>query len=191
MMAGLRKDVEALLLAHGKDAVWTHSQDVAREAVRLAARFGVDAEACEVAGLCHDVGCVLTPADMTARAKAEGWWLDPAEERYPFLLHQRFSEVLCRERLAIDDEWVLSAVGCHTTLKRGASALDIAVYLADKLAWDQEGVPPYREVVDAALETGLAAGCLAQIEYVMGHGMVLMPHRWLLEARDWLHAGGM
>ena len=49
------------------------------------------------------------------------------------------------------DPAVLSAIGCHTTLKANPGPLDLLVFLADKLAWDQPGGPPYAAAVQAAV----------------------------------------
>lgn len=188
-MAGFDRDVHpagALLLAHGKAEIWEHSQAVAAEIAGLAARFGLDAEVCRTAALCHDVGGIMPAAEMLRIARDEGWGIDPAEERYPFLLHQRFSVRLCRERLRIADEAVLDAVGCHSTLRAGATAVDMALFLADKLAWDQPGTPPFEGVVRGALDGGLEAACLAYLDYVTDNGMLLMPHGWLVAAHAWL-----
>lgn len=176
----------ALLLAHGKAEIWAHSQAVAGEIARLAARFALDAEACRTAALCHDIGGIIPAAEMLQTAKAEGWAIDPAEEKYPFLLHQRFSARLCRERLGIGEDTVLDAVACHTTLRAQATPTDMALFLADKLAWDQPGTPPFEGVVRDALNGGLAAACLAYLDYVTEKGMLLMPHAWLTEAHAWL-----
>ena len=81
---------------------------------------------------------------------------------------------------------VLEAVGCHSTLKANPSPYDMALFVADKLAWDQPGAPPYENNVREALAVSLEAACLSHIDYVLRHGMILMPHTWLLEARNWL-----
>lgn len=184
-MAGLR-EVEKLLRKHGKARIWAHSLEVAAAAVRIAGAYGLDAEQCETASLCHDIGGIMTPEAMRMEAERRGMALDPAEAMHPFLLHQRFSKALCEERLGIEDALILSAVGCHTTLKPSASALDMAVFLADKLAWDQPGEPPFGSIIEEALHTSLERASLAYIDYVLARGMILMPHRWLLEARAWL-----
>lgn len=175
-----------LLIKNGKQGIWNHSQAVAVEAVLLGERFGVDPYACELAALCHDIGGVVPVEEMLEQAQKRGMVIDPAEARYPFLLHQRFSEILCRDYLKITDEAVLSAVGCHTTLKANASDLDMIIFLADKIAWDQEGEPPYEPLVLQALDQSLRQASLAYIDYTMAHGMILMPHQWLLQAREWL-----
>lgn len=177
-----------LLLAYGRKAIWAHSQAVATQAEALAQQHRLDGAACRTAALCHDLGGIWPAARLLDSAVARGWALDPAELRHPFLLHQRFSAVFCAEKLGMDDPVILSAVGHHTTLRAGATPVDMAVYLADKLAWDQPGAPPYLAAVQSALGISLEAACLAHIDYAFEHGMLLMPHRWLTEARAWLQA---
>lgn len=184
-MAGLH-NAERLLLSHGKEAIWAHSQDVAAEAVLLAERFSVDRLACETAAYCHDIGGITPAAQMLGMARDRGWAIDPAEARYPFLLHQRFSALYAAELLGIADAVICGAIGCHTTLRAQANPVDMVVFLADKLAWDQPGRPHYEAAVREALQAGLPAACLLFLETILADGSLLMPHRWLLEAVQWL-----
>ena len=182
----LQARVERILCDNGKEATFTHVCAVADAAVRLAEKFGLDAEVCRTAGLLHDISAVIKPADMLAGAEEKGWYIDEAERKYPFLLHQRVSKVVAEEDFGITDPRVLSAIEVHTTLKKDFSAYDLAVFLADKIAWDRGGEPPYRVAVEAGLALSLEAAALAYIDFVMENGMILHPHAWLLEAREHL-----
>jgi HD superfamily phosphohydrolase YqeK len=182
-MVGLH-EVEALF--DQKEELLAHSMDVAREIEDIAEQFSLEPPICQLSALCHDLGGIFSPEEMMAKAVALDLPLDPAETQYPFLLHQHFSRILCSERLGISDTRILEAVGCHTTLKANPSPYDMALYIADKLAWDQPGFPPYENNVREALAVSLEAACLSHIDYVLSNGMILMPHTWLLEARNWL-----
>lgn len=184
-------EAQALLLENGRPRTWEHVQAVAQKCVEIGRAYGIDPVRCRAAGLLHDVSAVIPAADMLAYAEAEGWAIDPAERAHPFLLHQRLSEVAARARFGVADEAVLSAIRCHTTLRAAPSPCDMALFLADKLAWDQPGEPPFRSVIEDGLAVSLEQASLRYIEYVLDHGMILMPHRWLLEALAWLraHAG--
>lgn len=182
-MVGLHQ-VEALL--DQKHALLRHSLDVVREIQSIAEQYKLDTEACIVAALCHDLGGTFSPEEMMEKAVVLDLPLDPSEVQHPFLLHQHFSKMICREQLNISDTRILEAVGCHTTLKANPSSYDMALYIADKLAWDQPGEPLYANNVREALIISLEAACLSHMDYVLSHGMVLMPHAWLLEARNWL-----
>ena len=54
--------------------------------------------------------------------------------KYHFLLHQRISTIIANEKFDIKDQDILSAIECHTTLKKDANDYDKAVFLADKIA---------------------------------------------------------
>ena len=186
--APLPARVEALLTANGHPATCAHVFAVAKTVRSLAERFGLPAEPCVDAALLHDVSAVIRPADMLALTQESGAYIDEAERLHPFLLHQRVSRTVAQEDFGVDDERVLRAVECHTTLMRGFSACDLAVFLADKLSWDRPGEPPYRAAVEAALAHSLEAAALAYIDYAMENGMILHPHRWLMDAREELRA---
>ncbi len=184
----LRADIENWFEVNRKPDLAAHSLAVAETSATLSARFGLDARLAQTAALVHDAAGVLPTDDMTAFALQSGWTIDPAEQQYPFLLHQRLSAVLAREAFGVQDPVVLSAVACHSTLRGCPSAYDMLLFLADKLSWDQAGDPPFRRTVSDALPSGLAAASLAYIRYVLDHGMLRSPHAWLLEAKHWLES---
>ncbi len=184
-------DVRRLYLENDKLRSYCHVQGVAVAIRALALRFRLDGEACECAAYCHDIAAILAPQDMLRHAREHGLVLDVAEEHYPFLLHQRYSALIAEEALGVGDPRVLSAVACHSTLKTHPSQYDMALFLADKMSWDQEGIPPYLPIVENALGRSLYQASLAYIEYALESHMMLCPHRWLMEARQWLteHCG--
>ena len=55
-------------------------------------------EKTRLAALLHDISVVMTPREMHALAVARGMDMDPAEEKYPFLLHQRMSKIIAEEK---------------------------------------------------------------------------------------------
>lgn len=183
--------VEKILLENGRPKTWAHVQAVAERCAEIGRQYGLDEERCRIAALLHDVSAVMPAAEMQAIAAAQGWTPDPAEQAHPFLLHQRISAEMARDRFGVTDGAVLDAIRCHTTLRAHASSYDMALYLADKLAWDQPGEPPFRACVEQALTRSLEAAARTHIEYALAHGMILLPHRWLLEALDWLRTPGI
>lgn len=184
----LAAEVERLLCENGRPKTWAHVRAVADVCAEIGRAYQLDAEHCRRAGLLHDVSAVVPAADMLAYAEAQGWDIDPAERAHPFLLHQRISEVAARQHFQIADEEVLAAIRCHTTLRARPTPCDMALFLADKLAWDQPGESPYRQGIEDGLSASLERASLNAIDYAMAHGMILQPHRWLLEARSWLRA---
>jgi predicted HD superfamily hydrolase involved in NAD metabolism len=161
----IEQDVPLLLSQHILPGTARHCAEVAAEAVRLAGRFGVDPGAARTAGWLHDVSAVIG-TDWLQAAEELGVEILPAELIYPNLLHHKISTVLAREIFGVTNPAILAAIGCHTTLRPGASRLDMAVFVADKLAWDQPGQPPYEAEMQAALEQSLEQGAWVYLNYL-------------------------
>ena len=186
----LEERITEIYLLNGRPKTLKHVQEVADTCVRIAEQYGLDREKCRIAGLLHDIGAVMKPEDMVDYTLSRGILPDEAEKRYPFLLHQRVSRMFAEDVLGIKDGDILSAVECHTTLKNCPSKYDMALFIADKLSWDREGVPPYFNEIRGALQHSLESACLGYITYALDSGMILYPHRWLLEAKLYLERTG-
>ena len=82
------------------------------------------------------------------------------------LVHQKLSVPIARQVFSVDDAEVLSATECHTTLKANASLTDKIVFVADKIAWDQPGEPPYLDDLLNGLESSINAAALVYLEHL-------------------------
>jgi len=183
----LEADVKALFLKNQKEKTFTHVMNVSKTNLRIAEQFDLHAEICQISALLHDISAVMTPADMLAYAETHGFTLCEAECKYPFLLHQRLSAKIAEDYFAITDKRVLSAISCHTTLKDMPSKYDMALFLADKLSWDQDGTPPFYAEVSEALQVSLEKACHVYMTYINRSGTLLFPHtNWEL-AFEWLN----
>ncbi len=155
----INEDVTTFLRQNNCPRAAAHAAAVARAAYELAERFGVDPLAAEAGGWLHDVSAVWPDDQRLAAADALGIELLPLERKWPKIVHQKLSVVLAREIFHVRDAGVLSAIGCHTTLKAGASALDKVVFIADKLAWDEPYDAPWHPALRQALSESLDDGC--------------------------------
>jgi predicted HD superfamily hydrolase involved in NAD metabolism len=185
----MRSDVSAFLVHHGFPQTVDHSVCVVAEARRLAARFGEDGRLAEVAGWLHDVSAVLPVGRRAWFARQLGLDVLPEEQVAPMIIHQRLSAVMARQIFGITDGMVLSAIECHTTLKADASPLDKVVFVADKVAWDQPGAPPYLECVLSGLERSLDQAALIYLRYLWQRRDTLaVVHPWFVDAYRQLSA---
>ena len=184
--ASLEERITETYLLNNRPKTLKHVQEVADTCVKIAEQYGLDREKCRIAGLLHDIGAVMKPEHMVDYTVSHGIQLDEAEKMYPFLLHQRVSRMFAEDVLGIKDEDILSAVECHTTLKSCPGKYDMALFIADKMSWDREGIPPYFNEVERGLQLSLESASLAYITYSLDNGMILHPHRWLLEAKVYL-----
>lgn len=175
--------------ARGQQATARHCLQVAAQARALALRFGIDADKAHLAGLLHDISAYIPTAQRVAQAEAWGVAILPEERVAPMILHQKLSVVVARQQFGVTDAAVLSAIGCHTTLKRDASGLDKVVFLADKIAWDQAGTPPWLADVMQALQNSLDAGVLVYLDYLWARRSTLqVVHPWFAAAHAQLSA---
>ena len=183
----LEQRITNLLCSNGKEKTAEHVISVADTCVQVAEKFGLDTAKARVCGLLHDISAVISPRDMTAYAVGENWYMDESEKKYPFILHQRISAVIAGEDFYIRDKSVLSAVECHSTLKYNPSDYDMVLFLSDKLSWDKEETAPFYEIVSEALEKSLISAVCAYFDFAIKNGLILQPHKWFIEARNWLN----
>ena len=171
-------------LSRNKVKTLKHAEEAAETAAWLAGIHHLDIQKARTALLLHDISAVMTPQEMYETAVERGMPLDPAEEKYHFLLHQRMSRIIAEKQFGIQDEDILSAIECHTTLKKNAGLYDQLVFIADKISWDQEGIPPYYEELREKAAESLEEACFFYIHYQFENKLLLMPHRWISEAYE-------
>ena len=183
----VQNDVISFLALHGLQHTARHSSLVAVEAKKLAKQFNEDEEAAAAAGWLHDVSAIFPNEERIAVAKALDIELLAEEEAFPLIIHQRISEVMATDIFGITNRAILSAVGCHTTLKKDATTFDKALFVADKIRWDQDGEPPYLEKLMKALQVSLDMAALSYLEYMWQrrHELAVV-HPWLKEAYEQL-----
>ena len=186
LTGSIKNDVMNLLMQNGKRETAIHCAKVAKTCHDLAERFGHDKSIAYCAGILHDVANIVRPPDMLNYAEKNNWYIDDAERKHNFLLHQRISAVIAKEHFGVTDENILSAIECHSTLKAYASEYDMLLFLSDKISWDQQGIPPFLDVLQESLNVSLMAASIAYIKFAFENNMILFPHRWLSEAKGWL-----
>ncbi len=185
MSGDLSVDVPAFLIHHGCPNTAAHSARVAAECRRVAGLTGAAPDAAEAAGWLHDISAVWAPSERLPVARDLGVEVLPAEESFPLIIHQKLSVELAREVFGVTDPAVLSAIGCHTTLKAGAGLLDKVLFVADKLEWDQRGTPPYFDRVAGALQRSLSEAALAYLQWMWEQRDTLrVVHPWLRDAYE-------
>jgi predicted HD superfamily hydrolase involved in NAD metabolism len=179
----LARDVPAFLIHHGCPKTADHCAAVASEAGRIAAIVGLDRAQAVHAGRLHDVSAVFPATERVAVACTLGVPILAEEAAFPMIVHQKLSAVLTTEIFGVRDPAIVSAVGCHTTLKADATVLDKVVFVADKPAWDQPGTAPYHDELARALSRSLDAATLVYLRYIWDRRDTLpVLHPWLAAA---------
>lgn len=186
-VGNLRRDVANFLVLHNCAHTAGHVVQVAAEAKRLADRFGAIATAAETAGLLHDISAVIPNEERIAAATLFAVEVLPEEAAFPMIIHQKLSVVLAHDLFGVTAVETLSAIGCHTTLKADASLLDKVLFIADKIAWDQPGEPPYLAALQQALDRSLDHAAFCYLDYLWQRRATLrVVHPWLVAAHQQL-----
>ncbi len=136
-------DIKAFLLKYNKEFTYKHSIRVANEAKKIAEKFHVDKEKAAIAGYLHDISGIFPNEERIAVAEEFGVEIVEAERKFPMIIHQKLSRVIAKEIFKVEDEEILNAICCHTTLRKHATKMDLVLFVADKIEWDQKGTPPY------------------------------------------------
>lgn len=178
-------DATAVLTHHHLPRVAEHVARVAQEARQLATRFGADPDQAETAAWLHDISAVIPNPARVELCAAFGIDVLPGEAAFPMILHQKLSVVVAQEVFGVTETAVLSAIGCHTTLKAGASLLDKIVFVADKIHWDQPGEPPYLLGLNTAVAHSIDDACRVYLNYLwQQRDNLRYVHPWFIAARN-------
>ncbi|MGG1663727.1 bis(5'-nucleosyl)-tetraphosphatase (symmetrical) YqeK [Brevibacillus sp. NRS-1366] len=176
-------DAQSLLCLHGCEHTFFHSKRVAHEAARLANVFGVDPQAAMTAGYLHDISAVYPNQVRIEVAESLGIEILPEEKAFPMIIHQKISKAMARDLFSIKDSAILSAIECHTTLKTNPSRLDLVLFVADKIEWDQTGTPPYVQQLIPELEKSLERAAHVYLSHLWEQREKLrVVHPWLRDA---------
>lgn len=177
------EDSTHLLNKYNKNKVGEHSRAVANEAVRLAYIFRENSKHAKIAGLLHDISAVIPDDKKIEVAESLNIDILPEEIIFPSIIHQKLSKGIAKIIFGITNYKILNAIGCHTTLKKDPTKLEMILFIADKLKWDNNGIPPYIMSVEEGLEESLEKGVFAFIKYLYEDKSNLkVVHPWLIDS---------
>lgn len=186
LTGNIRNDIYSFLVRNHCSQTAEHCMKVGEEAGKIARRYGYhDPEAAEYAGYLHDISAVF-PNEIRIRVSERlGIEVLPEERTFPMIIHQKISKAMARQLFQIEEDAILNAVGCHTTLRKGAGELDKILFVADKIEWDQSGTPPYLHHIVQQMEISLNHAAFAYIRYLWDQRDKLrVVHPWLAEAYE-------
>ncbi len=154
-----------------------HSLNVAKEARRLARRYGGDEKKAYTAGLLHDILKDTPPETQLQMAKDFGILLDSVEKDAPNLWHARVGAGFLQYILGVRDRDLLNAVRYHTTARAGMSLLEKILYIADFTAEGRTypDVGEMRRLSDISLEDAMRYSLHYLIDDLQKKGRTVHP----------------
>jgi len=150
-----------------------HSLAVAKEALRLAEKYGCDTKKAFLAGLLHDICKDDSPNLQLQLFDEFGIILDTVEKNARKLWHAIAGSAYIKEKLKLDDAEIILAIRYHTTARKGMSLLEKILYLADFTSGDRdyEGVEDMRKAVDVSLEHAMREALIFTVVDLTERGM--------------------
>lgn len=162
-----------------KDALsakrYHHVSNVEKAAVKLAHRYGANADKAALAAWLHDI-VKEAPKERLLQLMGQDAIMAEVFRHQPFpLWHGPCAAIYAKQELGITDEEVLSAVACHTTGKPNMSLLDKIVYLADMISEerDYDGVEDLRRLAKRDLDTAVIKAMQQSIFFIKQSGKPL------------------
>ncbi len=183
----IEKGYKSLLLKYNCHGTYEHSYEVGLEAERLALRFNCDSEKAKIAGFYHDISAVIGRDQYLSSAEEMAIEILDEERQLPLIIHQKLSKKITQDMFGVMDEEILNAIGRHTTLHKNYTKLDLIVFLADKIAWDQLELAPFLQNIHDGLEISLERGAYEYVHYMLNEsdGFKVL-HPWMKDAYETL-----
>ncbi len=143
-----------------KQPRFKHSKNVAKEAVRLAKKYGADVNKAALAGILHDATKETDGDKQLDLIHKAGITLTPLEANSPKLWHAISGSAFVQTELGITDREVIDAIRYHTTGRAGMTLLDKVIFIADFISADRdyEGVDKMRKVAERDLDEAVLEG---------------------------------
>lgn len=182
----LKNEIKQYLVSKNCEKTYYHCMKVGEYAYQLGEKYLTSPEKVSIAGYLHDISAIYPNNQRISVAQKYGIELNEAEMAFPMIIHQKISKSIAKMDFGIEDNEILSAIECHTTLKKNYSDIDLVLFVADKIKWDQEGKPPYLDGLLQALNCSLENAAYFYIDYILKHDIKVV-HPWLWDAYNQLN----
>lgn len=151
------EEIKSLLKSRLSNKRYTHSVNVAQQAMILAKINNYDEETSYFAGLLHDVCKEIPPEEQEAYVLSSSMDIDEVEKKSRPLWHAIAGAEFVREHYKIDDENILNSIRYHTVARAGMSTLEKIIYLADLISADRsyKNVAQIRKICEKNLDEGM------------------------------------
>ena len=171
------KDYEEIIGKRMKSARFKHSKNVAKEAVRLAKKYGADVQKAEIAGILHDATKESIEEEQMELISRAGIELTELERSSQKLWHAISGSAFIQVELGIEDEDIINAIRYHTTGRAGMTLLEKVIFIADftSAERDYDGVDKMRKIADKSLDEAVLEGMAFTIADLAERKLTIAP----------------
>ncbi len=171
------KDYEEIISKRMKFARFKHSKNVAKEAVRLAKKYGADIKKAEIAGILHDATKETDADEQMMLIQKAGLQLSELERSSPKLWHAISGSAYIQVELGINDKEIIDAIRYHTTGRAEMTLLDKVIFIADFTSADRDydGVDKMRKAADKDLDEAVLEGMAFTISDLAQRKLTIAP----------------
>lgn len=142
------------------DSRFYHSKCVAKEAKRLAIKYGADIEKAEIAGMLHDV-CKEMPANEQLKIISNfDIIMSETEKNTPKLYHAISGAAYVKYVIGINNDEIVDAVRWHTSGREDMTLLEKVIFTADFTSDDRDypDVNEMRRLAEISLDDAMLYG---------------------------------
>lgn len=172
------KEYKKLVKSRVSEKRFIHSENVAKEAVKLAKLYGADQEKAEIAGILHDITKETPTEEQLQIMEKNGIILSKLQLSSPKLWHSISGAAFIKSELGVEDEDILNAVRYHTSGRAGMSLLEKVIFVADFTSdeRDYDGVQSMRKKSRKSLEEAMYFGLSFTIGDLVKRERVIDPN---------------
>lgn len=176
------QECEAEVKRHLTEKRFYHSQCVAREAGRLAERYGADPKKAEIAGMLHDIMKDTSSEEQLKTIHRFGIIMNKTETRSGKLLHAISGSAYAEHVMGLRDKAqygeILQAIRWHTSGHANMTLLEKIVFVADFNSADREydGVQEMRKLAEISLEAAMLEGIRFTVQELFSQGAFVDEH---------------
>ena len=132
------KDYEEIISKRMKSDRLKHSKNVAKEAVRLAKKYGADVQKAEIAGILHDATKETPDDEQLALMEKIGISASEMKNSSRKLWHAVSGSAFVKAELGITDEDIINSIRYHTTGRENMTVLEKVIFVADFTSADRD-----------------------------------------------------
>ncbi|AKL98380.1 bis(5'-nucleosyl)-tetraphosphatase (symmetrical) YqeK [Endomicrobium proavitum] len=139
-MKNLEEEIFKYLSEHLSPKRFEHSFAVSKLAVELAAKNGENIYSAQTAGLLHDCAKFMQGKDFLGffKNRTKPKYFNEIKKYAPELLHGNAAAFIAKEKFAVKNKDILSAIANHTFGRENMSKLEKIIFIADSVSEDRK-----------------------------------------------------